>query len=235
MRRTAAAKPRRSTPPTPNTAKRASSRTGKQTLAWQSQQQRSAHHATRIHKHRVAIAGGHLHDVRRRGQLLRRASLCRIAQAQLPVAVVPRRPRLQSRTQTQQSSSTTLMSTEMRRADEAHCSCQAAQLSSSTPNTAKRASAYEKADARMAEPATTEHAPRRFHPQTPGGYRRRTPARRSSASPAAPACFGLSYRPGPAAPSCCCPSPTPAIAHITAAQQQQDNAHEHGDSDAQGG
>ena len=125
---------------TPNTAKSASVRTRKPTLAWQRQQQRTTHRAARIHKHRVATGGGHLHDGRQcaRAQLLRRVSIVRIAQPQLPVRVAARRPRL--RTQSQQSSSTTLISTQMRKAGEAHSSCKAAQLPACEAHTAKSAS-----------------------------------------------------------------------------------------------
>ena len=56
--------------------------------------------------HRVVIAGGHLHDIGRREQLLRCVSMCGIAQAQLSVVVVTRRPRLHSHTASERTQRT---------------------------------------------------------------------------------------------------------------------------------
>eukprot|EP01046_Picozoa_sp_COSAG06_P032493 COSAG06_NODE_3251_length_5615_cov_5.697426_3_plen_236_part_00 len=57
------------------------------------------------------------------------------------------------------------------------------------------------------------HAPGRSHPQAQCSDCRRPPARCCSARPAAPACFDLWYRPGPAVRCCSNPSPTPALSH----------------------
>ena len=57
------------------------------------------------------------------------------------------------------------------------------------------------------------HAPRRCHPQAPCAFRRRPPTRYCLARAAAPACFAVWYRPGPAVRRSCYPSPTPALSH----------------------
>jgi hypothetical protein len=199
--------------------------------------------------HHVLRAGGHMHDIGRRGQLLRRGSLCGIAQAQPSVHVVTRRPRLHSHTASERTHRTATSAVQVqceqckssaasgryqpraRNADDHNGAGQALFLSPRqtlprTPastreakSTTNEASPRTQAPLAQATDKTSRmHAPTRLHPEAPCVHHRRPPARCCSARAAAPACFDLWYRPGPAVRIRSNPSPTPALSHSERAQ-----------------